>query len=256
MRCRVSLARVVLVLALLTSLSAQESSETPEGSLSWTFRSTEYRVVPGPDGTRVEMEGCGSLGIPGAPCLPSKTITLALPPGARATMVSVEAVDSTVLPGVFRIAPAPSPILLVDPSQQRHERERMRQEWARNQHAAYSTDRAYPESICELTGTGSLRKYAYAKIAIRPFTYHPLSGRLVHHDAVRIAVHYRLPQPGSAEARHQEVLLARDHAANERAARLFDNASTLPAFYPASWLNRISPFRRGSDYLIIPDEVG
>ncbi len=254
-RCA-STALVVLTLTPLGSLfapAAHGATGDPEGVLEWTFHAPAYRLVPVDGATRIELEGGGSLQTPGTPALPAKTVTLALPPGARATSVSVVAVDGTLLPGVHRIPPTPSPVLLVDPPQQRLEQERMSREWTRNRDAVYSTDRAFPASICELTGTGSLRKYAYAKIAIHPFTYQPVSGRLVHNETVRIAVHYRLPRPGSAEARHQALLNVFDRSAHERALGIFSNPTALGTYGPAPPCTPISSFQ--SNYLIITDDL-
>ncbi len=258
MRLSTSIVRLALVSFSLCTWSAvaSDASIPPDSSsvntLTWTFHAGEYRIVPTKDGQRIEMEGRGLLTVPGRPLLPSASITLALPPGARAESVSVESVESTALPGVYRIQPASSPIPLVDPARNQDELRDLRREWTRNRLAMYSTDRAYPAAICELVGTGSLRKYAYATVAVRPFTYHPRSGRLIRHENVRFTVHYRLPEPGTAAARHQAALTW-DQAADDRASGLFVNRAQRRSFYASSRGSLIGPVPWGSDYLIITD---
>ena len=219
-------------------------------TMTWTVHAGDCRFVPSEGGLRIEMEGFGHLQEPGAPLVPSRNVLLALPPGARATAVEVTALASEMLPGSYRLAPA-SPLLPVpDPKADRERLQRLQEEWRGNFAAIYASDRPFPATPGEFVGTGSMREYAYASVAVRPFTYYPRSGRLVHHRALRITVHYEVPAPGSEAARHLRTL--RPVPWNDaRAATSFVNIDdVLSSSTPAAG-GLILPEPRGWDYLAI-----
>jgi hypothetical protein len=201
-----------------------------EDSLQIVLRSGTFGVVEARGGQTIEMEGFDFLKEPGRPMLPERETLVLLPPGARALSLEVEELDTRQLPGKFAIAPTPPFLPLSHSPASLDAVGAEMAEWKRVNRAAYSDDRAYPRETVRIVGSGTLRKYAYVRVAFRPFAYRASSGRLVLHDTVRARIDYELPDPASAEAALTATLLG-DTLADERAAAEFANYDDLRALY-------------------------
>jgi hypothetical protein len=223
-----------------------------QGSLRVVLHSGAFSLIEGPEGQTIEMKGFDYLKEPGRPILPEKQLLILLPPGARARSLEVQELDARRLPRKFTIAPTPPLLPLPGSPHSSGAMKRSLTEWEETYDAAYSDDRAYPGEVARIVGSGSLRKFSYVRVAFHPFTYHALSGRLFHHDRVRIRIRYELPRPIGATARHTEGLL-RDTVADARAAELFVNYHELKQLYQPE--EREGAPRRGEpghhDYVII-----
>ena len=221
------------------------------GSLTLSVFTPDYRITQTGVYHQIVLDGYGSLAEPGKPILPEKRLYVALPPGARVTSVQVTGIGATVLPGSFRIEPAPALQPTASPERLGvgELRRRMQAEWQANYEAVYSSDRPYPETRGQLVGSGSLRKYAYAAVSFYPFSYLPRSGELVRYAGAHIAIDYSLPKPGSPAALQQQNIMW-DTAADERAERLFYNFATVRDLYlPAG--PPPSAEQQTADYVII-----
>jgi hypothetical protein len=214
-----------------------------------TVRFGQYRIIHGDNGQRIVMEGYGRRMEPGKPMLPEKEILIALPPGARVRSAEVEGIGGAELPGFFRIAPSPPIVPLAGEPLRRKLAASIRREWQDNNEAAYSSDDAYPKEPGRLTCSGTLRKYAYASVSVCPFSYRPLSGRLIRYDAARITVHYSTPSRGTPRALEIERLL-RDRSADGRASELFVNYEQVRDLYDAEPTAAAMPAAT-HDYVII-----
>jgi hypothetical protein len=219
-----------MLIAACTVEVTAPAGQISENELTLDLRAGDYRIVDGPDGQRIEMENSGCFARPGAPLLPSRRLLVLLPPGARSPRLYLEALDSSQVPGTFHIAPAPLPVLSTGPQTDQGHPSAAGAEWYRTRQECYSTDAPWPAEPAVITGRGTLRKYAYVAIAFRPFTWRPLSGRLYDNRAARVRISYRLPLPGSAEARETSLLLA-DRAADRQAERIFANFEEMKALY-------------------------
>ncbi len=236
----------VILLALLAPLT-----EARAETLTATLAAGPYRIVDGPDGQRIEMDGFGQLCEPGKPLLPQRRFMLALPPGAVVRGVEVVGLDPTPLPGAYRLAIAEPVRPLTDVDGGVRSAAAMAQ-WRSNAEALAGSDALYPSRAGVLAGSGGLRKYAYAAVSFRPFAYRPSDGALVHFPTARVTVDYALPAPGSPEAEAVE-LAAFDTAADDRARRLFTNFDRIRHEYlPAS--DAAPPKADISDYVIIVPE--
>jgi hypothetical protein len=219
-----------LGLLLAASITTALAGDEPAGTLTITIKSGEFNTVQTAHGTKITMDDCGYRGVPGEPALPVRRLLVALPPGARATAVEVQPLSTIELPGTWSIAPAP-PIRLLDGHQGLSPvAVSLQHEWQATREAAYSSNRRFPGTPARLSGTGTLRKYAYAEVLFHPFTWYSGTGRLALCDEARITVRYRLPAPGSAELRHTRELMA-DTAADGQAEKLFINFEEMAPLY-------------------------
>ena len=199
-------------------------------SLVITVKAEQYKIIHGEQGQRIEMKDFKYLLSPGKPLLPSKNFMIALPPGAMIQSVDVRGINPTQLSGNFQIIPSALIQPLADPSFCSEIEKTLQNEWERNNQSVYSSDQAYPEIRGKLISSGSLRKYSYASVSFYPFSYHPLSGKLIYYDAAEIEIEYELPSYGSSEAQRIERLKW-DNKAFEKASRLFINYNEVKNLY-------------------------
>jgi len=216
-----------LILALfLPCLTAAET-------VSYSISIPPCRIVPEGTTQRVELDGYGTLAVPGHPVLPFRKILLALPPGAQVQSATVTGIGDMPVPGSFRLetAPALEPLAAADKFDA--VRARMRNLWQTNHDAVYTSNNPYPVRVGYLAGFGTLRQYAYAAVAVCPCQYSPLSGTLQQFTTVRIELDYTLPAPSSVVAQHLATL-PNDPATDRLAARLFSNFAQMRPRYPVS----------------------
>jgi hypothetical protein len=241
MKTTSSLAPIPWLVCLLAASAPAPAGQDPTAStvdssidtnsVTVVLTAGEHRVANEKDGHSLAIDGFGYRMEPGKPLLPAKSVLIGLPPGARPESVEVRTLAETELPGTYRVIPTPPIVPLAGSPESAAIRREMEREWQRNNAAAYSSNRAYPENVVELTGSGRLRKYAYASLSFCPFSYKPASGRLVRHDVVEVVIRLDLPDPASAAA--QEVrALSGDTAADDRAARYFANYGQIKHLYP------------------------
>ena len=66
--------------------------------------------------------------------------------------------------------------------------------YARNFDLVYESDDPYPSSIIEFVCNAHYRKYNLADIRVTPFTYRPLSGRLIYYPRITLHINYKLSE--------------------------------------------------------------
>ena len=256
MRNKTYVLRAVLLLGILgMALQASYGADT-KGLADFTVESDRvtallqacpYTITQGAEGSGITMDDFGNLMISGAPMLPMKRFLIALPPGARATSVEVLDISAEEVPGVYHISPFPDPLVLQG-SGVNAGVDRFKGEVEANRNI-YLTDSAFPQEAAWLAGRGTLRKYAYASVAFCPFTYYPLSGQLVFHSDVKIAINLDYPEPDAAAAAAAGCLSA-DRAADGRAADLFVNYAEVSDLYTPG-PRQASPLTDSFDFVII-----
>jgi hypothetical protein len=236
-------------LVCLVPEAAQTGSSRLSDELEVVFPSGSFRIVSQEKEQRIIMEEFGYRMEPGKPMLPEKDNLIALPPGAQVLSLEAEGIGGKLLPSSYRILPAPQIFPLAESSMQRTLADRLRSDWLKNNNRTYSKNDAYPEKLGRITGSGTLRKYSYVSVAVCPFSYQPLSGKLTHHDAVRIVVHFSLPVPGSARALEVERLKS-DRIADQKAQELFINYDEVSHLYQSKQPPAATPADT-YDYVII-----
>ncbi len=242
---------LITIASLFIILSATPRADATE-VVSIKLSAEEYQIAENDEGQIVHMDGFGYLLVPGKPMLPAKNFLIALPPGAKAVSVQVKGTGETQLPGTYRIVSTPPILPLVDLHQYPELMKRLQAEWRRNNQEVYSSDQLYPRVRGRLISSGTLRKYSYVSVSFYPFSYRPLSGKLIYYDGAQVFINYKLPSPGSAEAWEVEELKW-DAVADEKASRLFVNYPEVKGLYepsgkpPRGW-------QKSYDYVIITTE--
>ena len=153
----------LLALALLAGLCVPATGGTHPASLisgfsagageaTITLHAAEYEVSEAPAGQKLDMNGFGYIGVPGAPRLPMKRFLVVLPPGARALSVEVLGLRTSTLSGDYTIAPHDPVMPLPDAPRFEEHAARMRAEWQAEYDAVYGEDRAFPSRAAWLAG--------------------------------------------------------------------------------------------------------
>jgi hypothetical protein len=230
---RLAIASLVVAFGVCVAPASAPAAGGADKTIEIVIPSGRFHLEPAEHGRRIVMEGFGFKTEPGKPMLPEKRVLVALPPGATATGVTAEGIGATLLTDIGRIEPAPLIIPMSGGDLAASQRE-----WEANRRAVYCSDDAFPKQIASITGAGSLRKYAGAVVSVCPFSYHPLTNKLIAYDAVRISVSYRHAPAGSPAAQQVESVKS-DRLADERASRLFVNYQQVEDLYrPAEAANR------------------
>ena len=180
--------RLIAVFLLSTAVAALGA----EGSVSVTIPTGIYDIQNTTEGQEIVLENFGRFLVPGKPDIPSKIFSIAIPPGAKVIEVTFDARESKILPGKFLIPPVKHARVISEENPAVRMRELAAYET--NYAAVYGSDDAYPASVGEFVRPAGYRKYNLADVRIFPFTYHPVSGRLLYHSSVEITVHYDLQQ--------------------------------------------------------------
>lgn len=195
-----------------------------------TLDAPAYRVIEVAGEQQFQMDQFGNLGVPGAPQLPMARFLVALPPGATAESIEVLRSRSSMLPGTYRIRPAPPIYFLPDMPGWEKAMEKLRAEWDSEFDSVYGAGMPYPEENVWLAGKGAFRAYSYASVAFCPFTYDPSSGQVEQISQVEVAIRCRFPD-GSSEQATPEDGLVTDPATDERARSLFSNYDQVAELY-------------------------
>ncbi len=196
--------------------------------------SSEYSITAEQQGQRIAFDECGYVMTPGCPMLPTRTVLVGLPPGARVRSVEVERAGGQEFAGTFRVVPAPIPVSLASRDTHSEHRDRMGLHHSFRDDGVYCSDDAYPAEAASVTASGSLRGYGYVAIRVSPCAYHSLSGRLICYTSADITVEYELPAPGGAEAAMLESARSQalsDRSGGDRASELFINFDEVRDLY-------------------------
>ncbi len=184
-----------------------------------TLKPTAHNIVALGEGyDEIQMEGFGSIGIPGKPALPAKTFMIALPPGAQVDSLRTNGVPHEIA-GEYKINPAP---MQLPKSTFDQYIEKAKKKYEENLRRTYDSDELFPSEVVKYEGMGNLRKWRFAYIKFYPFQYRPKSGKLVFFKQITITLDYTLPSKDSREWEDIRKTLL-DDKADKEAERLFVN---------------------------------
>jgi len=200
--------------------------------ISVTIPIGTYEIKNTEQGQEISVNNLGRLLVPGKPNLPSKIFAVAIPPGAELSDVSFKTGDGILLPGTYEISPSPLPRVIGEEDPMIYEKER--KEYEINYNTVYGSNAPYPPSIVEVVRTGGYRKYNLVDIRITPFTYYPLSGKLMYYPEVTIDVKYSYPEDFSFGSIMVDNLVYTEQTA-EKIILNYDKAK---AWYPKDTVSR------------------
>lgn len=144
----------------------------------------EVEAVPG--GHEISLPDFGRYAIPGNPRVPGRIFSIAIPPGATVTDVTVTPLETVPLAGSFELAPTPLPRLLGAEDRPLPPREIERH--AANLAATYGSDAAYPATAGHLVRTAGFRKYDLVDVRITPVSWRPQTKSALFHPRIGVRV--------------------------------------------------------------------
>jgi len=230
---------IIISLICLAFTSINVFGDSNEDTVTFTVCLDSFDIVHTEDGQEIHTENFGRLLIPGKPNLPSKILSLAIPPGAEVADINFEASESIVLSGTYDIPPCPLPEVIGQEDPLVHENEEAT--FNENFNQVYYGDDPYPSDIGEFIRNSHYRKYNLVDVRINPFTYYPQSGQLEYYPEITIEIHYVNPDE---EADEIEDNLVRTEELAEKIIANYEQAQ--------GWYQQIPRMNKGlHDYVII-----
>jgi hypothetical protein len=156
----------------------------------------EYQI----DDNEIIMEHAASIDVPGAPNLPCKKLTIALPPGALFDYAKFYGTREVL--GEVVILPTQPPLSLADDDVN----VKIWELYERQKETFYSSDELYPQDYGTVLSKGGLRKYTLVDIVCYPFAYRPVSQKLYYTPHITVEIHYTMPDPEGERAQFWQGL--------------------------------------------------
>jgi hypothetical protein len=179
----------------------------------------------------------------GAPNIPSKTVTIALPPGAIVQTVNFRGQRQEI--GTAPIAAAEPPLPLMRDgvfTDLQRQFQNARAEY-------YSFGDIYPRGYGTVIAKGGLRKYTLLTVACHHFAYNAVSGTLYRAPNIIVEVHYTMPDPLSERAQYWQGL-RNDVTFDDIAQEVIYNWDEAQV-----WYHTDRPQRANGYYVIIPSAI-
>ena len=209
------------------------------GVLTIDVPAPEYEFV----GDRLTVTDAAYMNPIGAPDIPSKTFTIALPPGAIVQRVNFRGVRQEVGTTFMAATQPPLPLVnddvVIDLQRQFH----------KAMSVYYGSENIYPETYGAVVTTGGLRKYTLLTVACHHFAYNTMSGTLYCAPNIIIEIHYTNPHPLNKRARYWQGLND-DITFDDIAQELIYNWGDAQA-----WYHTDNPTRANGYYIIIPSAI-
>ncbi len=220
-------------------VSANNVSGNKAGTINVNIPVGVCGVEKTTQGDMISIENFGRLLIPGKPNLPSKIFSVAIPPGAKVVDISYNTKD-TVLSGSYKISPSPLSRAIGEENPLIYEQELKK--YNENYKSVYGSNNPYPSSVVELANTGGYRKYNLVDVRVNPFTYCPLSGKLIYHSIISVSVKYTISKDFSSK----DIMVDNLPQTEQIAKEIILNYDQAKNWYPSGPQGRES-----YDYIII-----
>lgn len=181
-----------LICSLLVSSFVNVSvlGDDTEYCIEYTINLDSFTIQHNNGYDDISCTNFGRLLVEGKPNLPSKIISIAVPPKAIVQELTFITSDCVRLEGYFRIEPCPSPLAIdkYGPS------DAQQQIYDSNYMQTYLTNEPYPSQRGEYVRNSHYRKYDLIDIRINPFTYYPLSKVLEYYPTITVVVKYSMSE--------------------------------------------------------------
>lgn len=148
-----------------------------------------FSVLSSADGEKIVAEGYGRLTNPGEPFLPSKIVSIAIPPNAEFIDVEYDLSTKVMLDGTHDIVPIPPTTLSEDGTLFDNQQQRI---YSSNIESIYSNDESYPATIVSFKSTSGYRSYNLVDVQVSPFCFTPSSGIVEYYPKISIIIIYKL----------------------------------------------------------------
>ncbi len=147
------------------------------------------------------VENAAYFNVPGAPNVPGRKVTIALPPGAILESVHFHGRREEV--GMLLIGPTEPPM----PLTQNSETDQIIEHYAKQKAYFYASHEPYPKTYGVLFSHGGIRRQRVLDIVCYHFAYEPVSQTLYYTPNVHVEIHYHMPQPRSERAQFWRGLM-------------------------------------------------
>lgn len=179
---------ILIVFNIDLGVSSSYVEDTKEKNIQLTYETPSFKVVEKNFIDHIFVENFGRLSTLGGPILPSKIISIALPPSATYLGYTYEFRDSIIIPGDYTIPPLPIPDLADSINVDiKKEYENI---YNKNYQRIYNCDDFYPVEPVEFVNNAYYRQYNLVDFRISPFIYHPLSKTLSYYPSFKINIDY------------------------------------------------------------------
>ncbi|MGB7055844.1 MAG: C25 family cysteine peptidase [bacterium] len=214
-------------------------------ALSWSGVLTVNVPVPEYDfeDGRLVVRSAAYVSAMGAPNVPSKTVAIALPPGAIVQAVNFYGAREAIGTALIPPAQPPFPLMYDDVAIDLQGRFQN----ARGEY--YSSEDIYPQAYGTAIAKGGLRKYTLLTVACHHFAYNAVSGTVSRAPSITVEVQYTIPSPESARSQYWHGLI-NDITFDDMAQELVYNWDEAKA-----WYHTDTPQRANGYYVIIPSAI-
>ncbi len=179
----------------------------------------------------------------GAPNVPCRTVTLAMPPGAIVENVRLRGSRTDI--GSVAIQAKLPPLHLSDTQLNKE----LSELYKKQKESFYSLNTIFPEEFGRLQSTGGLRKYSLITVDCYHFAYNPVTQQLYCAPNITVEINYHMPVPESDQAAVWEQLkdditfdeIAREKIYNWNQAKV--------------WYHTDNPKRANGFYIITPSSL-
>jgi len=214
-------------------------------SFGWTNTLTVN--VPAPvynmEGNKLVVHNASYINTIGAPNIPCRKVTVAVPAGAIVESVDFSA--SRTLIGKCSIEPAKPPLPMTNENAVRE----IQGIYERSKNTFCASNKLYPATYGRLLSEGGLRKYTTLDIACYHFAYNPSSQKLYYAPNITITIHYGMPEESTERARCSKNLkddITFDGIAKQEIYNWEDTKL---------WYHTDTPRRANGYYIIIPSSL-
>ncbi len=149
---------------------------------NFEFEVSELQFIQSENTTKLRLPGWEITDAVGAPELPSKTISIALPLGARIEKIEIISTTQKEFELYSGLSFVRKPVILSQVNTVINEEP---------DKSIYLSSNPYPEDILQIKGSGILGNYQICEILCVPFHYYPLSKKLVVYNSIKFALHYQ-----------------------------------------------------------------